>query len=103
MTAPERIWMPPLWEVGDGTIPTDGQWEDDDIFYIRSDLHDAAIAKARAEGWEQAIQAVKVEVQEWLDIPHAPRRNPTAEVYDDACRNIMRFVCNLQPPSEGQP
>lgn len=37
MTAPEiiqRIWMPPLWEVGDGIIPTDGQCELDDVSYI---------------------------------------------------------------------
>lgn len=29
-----EIWMPPLWEVGDGTIPTSAQCEDDDIRYI---------------------------------------------------------------------
>ena len=29
-----EIWMPPLWEVGDGTIPTSAQCEDDDICYI---------------------------------------------------------------------
>jgi hypothetical protein len=37
MTEPEviqRIWMPPLWEVGDGIIPVDAQSEDDDVSYI---------------------------------------------------------------------
>lgn len=36
--APERIWMPAGWEVLDGTIPVDGQAEDDDLEYVRTDL-----------------------------------------------------------------
>lgn len=68
--APERIWMPPLWEVGDGIIPTDGQCEDDDIYYLRSDLHEAAVAAARAEAekWQMAFAAQSRKLQAALDI-----------------------------------
>lgn len=51
---PECIWMPAGWEVLDGTIPVDRQAEDDDVQYIRHDLHLAAVKAARIEGYEIA-------------------------------------------------
>lgn len=56
-----RIWMPPLWEVGDGIIPTDGQCELDDVSYIlatpealaSSPEVAALIREAEARGMEQ--------------------------------------------------
>ena len=58
----QRIWMPPLWEVGDGIIPTDGQCEPDDVSYIlatptalaSSAEVQALLREARAQGMEEA-------------------------------------------------
>jgi hypothetical protein len=110
---PERIRAWP-WNRKDFA----GQWhvhgQGETIGYVREDIVDAqdaawaervaaleaAVAAARAEGWAMAIEAVKVEVKEWLDLPAVPPKNPRAEIYDDACTNIMRFVCDLKPPTE---
>ena len=58
MSAPERIW-----------VDDDGYWFDIDPSetrpeYIRKDASDAAIAAARAEGWNAAIKAAADEVEE---------------------------------------
>jgi hypothetical protein len=62
-----RIWMPPLWEVGDGIIPTDGQCELDDVSYIlatpealaSSPEVAALVAEAEARGMERALETMK--------------------------------------------
>ena len=58
MSAPERIW-----------VDDDGYWFDIDPSetrpeYIRKDASDAAIAAARAEGWNAAIKAAADEAEE---------------------------------------
>ena len=66
MSAPERIWADPpslfdgvdLWhEKQDGAELTA-------VEYIRKDASDAAIAAARAEGWNAAIKAAADEAEE---------------------------------------
>jgi len=64
----QRIWMPPLWEVGDGTIPSAGQCELDDVSYILATPESLAsspevaalIAEAEARGMERAAHVVRL-------------------------------------------
>ena len=60
MSAPERIYREPHT----GAAYANPDPEGDDQVYIRADLHDAAIAAARAEGWNAAIKAAADEVEE---------------------------------------
>ena len=106
MSAPERIWLDwPDANRGDAVYdePPERDTQPGQTEYICKDASDAAIAAARAEGWAAAIEAVKVEIKEWLALPAVPPKNPRAEVYDEACHNILRFVCDLKPAAEAQP
>jgi len=81
MTAPEiiqRIWMPPLWEVGDGIIPTDGQCELDDVSYILATPEAlAASLEVQALIAEAEINVITSIEMEWRSQPalDAARRN----------------------------
>ena len=69
MSAPERIWvwLPTIDEMGSSVHRTFDCDLDGGHYiqeYIRKDASDAAIAAARAEGWNAAIKAAADEVEE---------------------------------------
>ena len=88
MNAPDRIFAeePDVFD-GMGLWHSEGPYAE----YIRADLHDTAIAAAKAE----AIDAVEREVMEWLDAPSLPG-NEQAAIYDQACYDILRYIVALK-------
>lgn len=50
--------------------------------------------------WEMGRDAVLADVQELRDLPSIPPGNERAEVYNEACDNILRFTARLTPPAD---
>ena len=67
MSAPKRIWLDwPDANRGDVVYdePPERDTQPGQTEYVRKDASDAAIAAARAEGWNAAIKAAADEVEE---------------------------------------
>ena len=52
------------------------------------------------KAWEMGRDAVLADVQELRDVPSIPPGNERAEVYNEACDNILRFSVALTPPAD---
>ena len=50
--------------------------------------------------WRMGRDAVLADVQELRDVPSVPPGNERAEVYNEACENILRFTAALTPPAD---
>lgn len=66
----------------------------------------AEIERLRAERpglWCAGRDAAAQEVQEWRDLPSVPPGNERAEVYNEACDDMLRYIRALTPPeTEGR-
>ena len=106
MSAPERIYREPHT----GAAYANPDPEGDDQVYIRADLHDAAIAAARADGVpsKEAIYALALRM--WAVHPkdldaagygHVSRggkyENPRAAWYADQIEALFRAAAEAQP------
>ena len=50
--------------------------------------------------WGMGRDAALADVQELRDVPSDPPGNERAEVYNEACDNILRFAVALTPPTD---
>ena len=100
MTAPdaiEHIYMPPLWEVGDGTIPVDAPAEDDDLHYA---LVDPAVLAALPEV-QELIRAETERLQS--DRPFIMGANHGYDTaMDQVAEEAQRFAAMYPQSSDGR-